>query len=169
MKTKARGGGSPFADDPWNEIVDGLWMGGHFFVVDGMLTPVVADASFDVVVSLYHRDGHGPPAETEEHYLDIPDGPLSNVQLDAVCRLGEVVQSRVRAGQRVLVRCHAGYNRSGLVIAHALVLGGHDVNDVIDLIRRRRSRWALSNELFVDYLVTGLDVAGLLSGLSVSD
>jgi hypothetical protein len=33
------------------------------------------------------------------------------------------------------------------------------------LIRDRRSKWALNNALFVNYLTTGLDVARLLTGL----
>ncbi|MBE1532023.1 protein-tyrosine phosphatase family protein [Actinomadura algeriensis] len=68
-------------------------------------------------------------------------------------------------GRRVLVRCHSGYNRSGLVVAQALVHLGYSVEDAIFLVRFRRSKWALNNSLFVDYLTTGLDVARLLTGL----
>ncbi|MGP4023088.1 hypothetical protein [Actinomadura sp. 3N407] len=32
-------------------------------------------------------------------------------------------------------------------------------------VRYRRSKWALNNHLFVDYLTTGLEVARLLTGL----
>ncbi|MEU7556615.1 hypothetical protein AB0B01_30580 [Streptomyces sp. NPDC044571] len=35
----------------------------------------------------------------------------------------------------------------------------------IDLVGRRRSPWALNNLPFVDYLMTGLEVAALLAGL----
>ncbi|MFV2121828.1 hypothetical protein ACE14D_26715, partial [Streptomyces sp. Act-28] len=61
-------------------------------------------------------------------------------------------------GRPTLVRCFAGYNRSGLVVAHALhVLTGGPASEVIALIRRRRSPWALHNRLFVRYLHAGLD------------
>jgi protein-tyrosine phosphatase len=65
----------------------------------------------------------------------------------------------------VLVRCHSGYNRSGLVIGQALITMGYTAADAIALIRDRRSKQALNNALFVDYLTAGLDVARLLTGL----
>jgi protein-tyrosine phosphatase len=71
----------------------------------------------------------------------------------------------VRDGRTTLVRCNSGFNRSGLVVATALVELGHDPAAAITLIRQRRSRWALNNQLYVQYLATGLDVAGLLTGL----
>lgn len=71
----------------------------------------------------------------------------------------------VRQGRRVLVRCHSGYNRSGLVIVQSLITMGYTAEDAVFLIRYRRSKWALNNQVFVDYLTTGLDVARLLVGL----
>jgi protein-tyrosine phosphatase len=69
------------------------------------------------------------------------------------------------AGRSTLVRCHAGLNRSGLVVAQALVELGLGVPEAIALIRQRRSPWALNNELFVRYLESGLPTARLLTGL----
>jgi protein-tyrosine phosphatase len=63
------------------------------------------------------------------------------------------------------VRCHAGLNRSGLVVAQTLVELGLGVPAAIERVRQRRSPWALSNELFVQYLETGLPTARLLAGL----
>jgi hypothetical protein len=37
--------------------------------------------------------------------------------------------------------------------------------DAIFPVRYRRSKWTLNNHLFVAYLTTGLDVAGLLVDL----
>ena len=42
---------------------------------------------------------------------------------------------------------------------------GYGVDDAIFLVRYRRSKWALNNDLFVDYLTTGLGVAWLLTDL----
>jgi hypothetical protein len=39
------------------------------------------------------------------------------------------------------------------------------VSEAIALVRRRRSPWALHNELFVQYLESGLPTARLLIGL----
>jgi hypothetical protein len=164
MRTKGRG--APDADSPWDEIVPLLWMGGHQYRNRaGTRTPAVVGTEFDLVVSLYRSDGHGPGAGVEHHYADTPDGPLSSGQIESVCRMADLVVDAVGAGRRVLVRCHSGYNRSGLVVAQALVTMGYSAEDAIFLIRYRRSRWALNNPLFVEYLNAGLDVARLLTGL----
>lgn len=141
-------------------------MGGHYYRnPEGTRVPAVAGGGFDLVVSLYLREGHGPSGDVEHQCVEIPDGPLTAAQIEAVCQTAESVVESIRSGRRVLVRCHSGYNRSGLVIAQALVHLGYSTKDAIFLVRYRRSKWALNNSLFVDYLNTGLDVARLLTGL----
>jgi hypothetical protein len=163
---RIRGRGTPEAESPWNEIVPGLCMGGHIYDDgQGNRLPVVIGDEFDLVISLYRRDGHGPADGVEHHFVEMPDAPLTPDHLAAVCELARTASEAVLAGRRVLIRCHSGYNRSGLVTAQALVELGHSVDDAIFLIRYRRSKWALNNQLFVDYLETGLDVARLLTGL----
>jgi protein-tyrosine phosphatase len=150
----------------WDEIVPGLSMGGHVRQGPaGDLVPVVVGAEFDVVISLYHREGHAPPGAVVHHCREIPDGPLTAAQLADASEMAEVAAASVRGGRSVLVRCRSGYNRSGLVVAQALVHLGFQADDAIALVRRRRSKWALNNRLFVEYLATGLDVAGLLASL----
>ena len=164
MRVKYRG--EPEPGSAWDEIVPGLFMGGHVRLgPSGDLIPVVVGAEFDVVISLYRREGHGPVGEVVHHCREIPDGPLTAAQLAAARELAETAAVAVRAGRRVLVRCHSGYNRSGLVVVQALVDLGYQVDDAIFLVRYRRSKWALNNHLFVEYLTTGLDVAGLLADL----
>ncbi|GAA4233987.1 dual specificity protein phosphatase family protein [Actinomadura meridiana] len=156
----------PDAGAPWDEIIPLLWMGGHHYQgPEGTRAPAVVGSDFDLVVSLYVREGHGPSGDVAHHCVDLPDGPLSSEQIEAVCRAAELVAESVRDSRRVLVRCHSGYNRSGLVVAQALMHLGYRADDAIFLIRYRRSKWALNNALFVDYLNTGLDVARLLTGL----
>lgn len=163
---RVKGRGAPDAEQPWNEIVPGLWMGGHQYVnASGERVPAVVTDEFDTVISLYQRDGHGPPPNVEHHYADLPDRPLTADQLEVVCRLAYAVVDAFRQGRRVLVRCHSGYNRSGLVVAQALMGMGYSTDEAVFLIRYRRSKWALNNHTFVDYLSTGLDVARLLTGL----
>ena len=98
-----------------------------------------------------------------------PDAALTAAQLADVCELAEIAAATVRGGQKVLVRCHSGFNRSGLVIVQALGHLGYGVDDAIFLVRHRRSKWALNNDLFVGYLTTGLDVARLLADLMAPD
>jgi hypothetical protein len=163
---RIKGRGAPDPRSPWDEIVPSLWMGGHFYRDSmGARTPVVVGSEFDLVISLYSRDGHGPNVGVEHHCVEVPDAPLTADQIESLYRLAEVATEAVDSGRRVLVRCHSGYNRSGLVVAQALIGLGYGTEDAIFLIRYRRSRWALNNSLFVDYLNTGLDVARLLAGL----
>ncbi|NVI85908.1 hypothetical protein [Actinomadura sp. BRA 177] len=86
MRTKGRG--APDAEHPWNEIVPGLWMGGHRYTgPSGERTPAIVADEFDVVISMHQKDGHGPSDHVEHHYEDLPDGPLTAEQLEIVSRL----------------------------------------------------------------------------------
>lgn len=166
MKTRRREPDVPSPGSPWNEITPGLWMGGHEWTdVDGELHFAVADTQFDLVLSLFVRAGHGPPPGAEHVIAEMPDGPLTADQIAQVRRLAVLAAGAVRAGRTTLVRCQAGYNRSGLVVVQALVELGYGTAEAIEMVRRRRSPWALHNELFVKYLESGLEVAQLLSGL----
>ncbi|MER8184797.1 protein phosphatase [Kitasatospora sp. NPDC094015] len=151
---------------PWSEIRPGLWMGGHYWVDPaGEMQPVVVDDEFDLVLSLFGRPGHGPAPGVEHHVAEVPDAPLSSAELARVRALAALAERALRDGRAVLVRCHSGYNRSGLVVAETLRLLGHDHPTALGLIRRHRSPWALNNTVFEQYLAVGLDIAGLLTGL----
>ncbi|MBQ0995862.1 dual specificity protein phosphatase family protein [Streptomyces sp. RK62] len=167
MRTRRKQPDVPAPDSPWSEIVPGLWMGGHQFRGrTGQLEFAVVRDEFDLVQSLLRLPGHGPDPGVEHHVWPIPDGPLDGTQLTGVIRLADAVSEALDAGRRVLVRCYHGYNRSGLVVAHALIRRSHSPDQAIRLIRSRRSPWALHNELFVDYLRAGLPVARLLEELA---
>jgi protein-tyrosine phosphatase len=56
------------------------------------------------------------------------------------------------AGDRLLVRCQAGLNRSGLVTALILMTSGLDADTAISLIRSNRADIALFNEHYVAWL-----------------
>ena len=145
----------------------GLWMGGHQFRNrTGDLEFAVVRDEFDLVQTLLRLPGHGPDPGVEHHVWAIPDGPLDGTQLAGVMRLARAASEALDEGRKVLVRCYHGYNRSGLVIAHALVRRGHSAEQAIRLIRSRRSPWALHNELFVEYLRAGLPTARLLEELA---
>ncbi|WP_105970826.1 protein-tyrosine phosphatase family protein [Streptomyces geranii] len=167
MRTRRKQPDVPAPGEPWSEIVPGLWMGGHEFTRrPGELEFAVVRDEFDLVITLLRRPGHGPDPGVEHHVWPVPDGPLDGTQLAGVIRLAEAVCTALEDGRKVLVRCYSGYNRSGLVVAHALVRDGHTTDEAIRLIRARRSPWALHNELFVEYLRTGLSTARLLEELA---
>jgi hypothetical protein len=58
-----------------------------------------------------------------------------------------------KSGQRVLIRCQAGLNRSGLVMALVLIRDGYAPAEAITLMREKRSRAVLCNLDFVNYLL----------------
>ncbi|MDX3386731.1 protein-tyrosine phosphatase family protein [Streptomyces niveiscabiei] len=167
MRTRRKQPDVPAPDSPWNEIVPGLWMGGHEFRGrSGHVERAVVRDQFDLVQTLLRLPGYGPDAGVEHHIWDIPDGPLDGTQLAGVIRLARAASEALDEGRRVLVRCYHGYNRSGLVVAHALERRGYGAEEAIRLIRSRRSPWALHNELFVEYLRAGLSTARLLEELA---
>jgi protein-tyrosine phosphatase len=141
-------------------------MGGHDWIDPaGELRPAIVTDEFELVISLFTRDGHGPDPGVEHVVFEIPDAELVPVQLDGAHRLGAIAADAVQQRRTTLVRCHSGYNRSALVVAQALIDLGMSTQDAITLIRARRSPLVLNNELFVAYLDTGLDIAALLTGL----
>jgi hypothetical protein len=65
-----------------------------------------------------------------------------------------LVAAAVRAGGRVLVTCHMGLNRSGLVTALALwELGAGTGAQVVEQVKAAR-RFALNNPIFANWLRT---------------
>jgi protein-tyrosine phosphatase len=142
-------------------------MGGHEFRGrSGQREFAVVRNEFDLVLTLLRLPGYGPDDGVEHHVWPIPDGPLDGTQLAGVIRLARAADDALEEGRRVLVRCYHGYNRSGLVVAHALVLAGHSADEAVRMVRARRGPWALHNERFVEYLRTGLPTARLLEELA---
>jgi protein-tyrosine phosphatase len=81
--------------------------------------------------------------------------------------------SLVRSGRHVLVHCTEGVNRSGLVVARALLELGWTAVDAIEPVRKQRGLTedgfpALSNEWFVAWLLAEEAAAGTRHPLSGS-
>ena len=141
----------PLCDDPWNEVVPGLWQGGHDVRSQDGAACVVGD-EFDLVVSLASREGYGPADGVEHVVVRMADAGVDGAlaeRLDAVAR---DVATVVEDGRRVLVRCSGGLNRSGLVVALALGHLGHEPDAAMALVRDARGPWALTNPGFVSHL-----------------
>lgn len=130
--------------DVASEIVPGLWMSGS--------RAAIPDRRFDRVVTLC--------AERNEH-VAVPPGSAALSWRIADARLDDPEQARewarriagwLEEGETVLVRCAAGLNRSGLVVARTLIERGMDPHDAVILVRRRRRADALNNPWFVEWL-----------------
>jgi Dual specificity phosphatase, catalytic domain len=141
----------PLCDDPWNEVVPGLWQGGHDVRSQDRAACVVGD-EFDLVVSLASREGYGPAEGVEHLVLRMADAGVGPDLARRIDELATAVAGAVRDGRRVLVRCSGGLNRSGLVVAAALTHLGHDPEEALRLVRAARGPWALTNPGFVAHL-----------------
>ncbi len=129
----------------WHEVIPGLWQGGSRRPPE--------PGSFDVVVSLCARGNRRSPLPPDQRGLawfiadaDVPDE-------ETIRRLARQVSAWLDDGQRVLVRCKAGLNRSGLVVARTLVERGVQPAEAIRQIRSSRHRRALNNQAFVAWLL----------------
>lgn len=138
-----------------DEILPGLFMGGtadrDVIMLPAPRTGFGVHRPFDAVVTLY---AWAQPVgwEVEELRYGFPDSDLDSADLDRLMRAARWAFDRWQAGDRVLIRCQAGLNRSGLVTALVLMHAGTPAVEAIRLIRRRRSPWALCNDDFVRWL-----------------
>lgn len=157
-----------FATEPWTEIVPNLWIGGHDYTDLSRLparvtVSAIPENAFDVVVSLYSRPGSEPRGPL--HIVSrFEDAHLTPGVKQTAHDLARDVSGRRERGECVLVRCQAGLNRSSLIAGLALIYLGMSGPDAVQLIRTRRSPWALCNEDYAEYLSLGGDVEMVLEG-----
>ena len=141
----------------FNEILPGLFMGGT--ADDGTidfpteLQGLNDENPFDAVVTLYswaQPMGWG----VEELRYGFADAEVEHFDVNKLLATARWAHSRWVDGDRVLIRCQAGLNRSGLVTALTLMLIGYQAVEAIALIRANRAEVALFNNAFVDWLVS---------------
>lgn len=125
------------------QVADNLWQG-------GCETGLILPSHINYVVSLYPWERYEIRHKVRgELYIRMYDDP--NQALDQIEDLARQVNKWREKGQ-VLVHCQAGLNRSSLVVARALMLEGATADDVIKMIREKRSPACLCNDAFEDYL-----------------
>lgn len=139
--------GSVRFDVPWiSHITGNLYQGGS---APGLVLP----EQFRTVVSMdqlspYRVLHHGVTV----HEFRMDDVP-GQVDADLVRRAATVARDAMDEGP-VLVHCQAGLNRSGLIAAAALVLGGHTPGSAVSVLRSRRSPAVLCNADFHRHVLT---------------
>jgi len=88
VKTRQRDRGAPEPQEPWNEVTSRLWLGGHFWAgPDGEGQAAVVGDEFDLVISLFTREGHEPNPGVDHLISEITDSPLTAEHLHSVQRL----------------------------------------------------------------------------------
>jgi protein-tyrosine phosphatase len=111
------------------------------------------DLPFDAIVTLY---AWARPADSDvqEFRYGVPDASISDIDLARLRDAVEFGYARWKSGDRVLIRCQAGLNRSGLVTALLLIKDGMSPERAIALIREARGEDALFNTSFCTWLLT---------------
>ena len=111
------------------------------------------DLPFDAIVTMY---AWARPADwnVQEFRYGVPDASISDINLDRLREAVDFAYSHWKAGDRVLIRCQAGLNRSGLVMALVLIKDGNTPERAIEMIRETRGADALFNSNFTQWLLT---------------
>lgn len=139
----------------YSEILPNLYISGtsdEDVVLRGKSNLALSQASpFDSVVCLY---GHANPLGyyVREQRFGIADAELDEDSKPELRDLATWLHSEWKAGKRVAAKCQAGWNRSGLIAALVLLKEGFSAGDAISLIREKRSKYALSNPYFVNFI-----------------
>ena len=110
------------------------------------------DLPFDAIVTMY---AWARPADwnIQEFRYGVPDASIKDIDLDRLRQAVDFGYDRWKQGDRVLVRCQAGLNRSGLVTALIMIKDGLTPQEAINYIRESRGPDALFNENFHAWLL----------------
>jgi protein-tyrosine phosphatase len=81
------------------------------------------------------------------------DASVEHFDTERLLRVSKWAFERWDNGEQVLIRCQAGLNRSGLVIALTMMHAGFEPKDAIRQIRAQRSEMALFNNHYVTWLI----------------
>jgi protein-tyrosine phosphatase len=132
-----------------NEVIPGLYQGSK-------PEPGCYDA--DVIILMaeeYQPRSHYFPCTRLVVHAPIDDNPayMKPDERDAVVKASDYAARALRAGQRVLITCNMGLNRSGVVTALTLRRTyGMSPDQAIGLVRRARGPHALSNPQFEHFI-----------------
>lgn len=159
MRDKARPDQTPYLpEDLWSEILPGLWVGGtgsndEMFSMRSIdAEPEITKKQFDTVITLY---AWARPVDwfVKEIRFGIYDHDMSDFEVAALQDLVSIAHKDWRNGDKVLIRCQAGINRSSLVAALVLIRDGMDAQSAIGLLRTERASAALRNSEFEKWLL----------------
>jgi hypothetical protein len=118
---------------------------------DGPIVNPTARPRFDKMLNLYPWGEYNVPEGTEKIDVLAYDG--AEVDFNTFEQAADLVIDWLNEGQKVLVHCQAGLNRSSFVVARVLMRKyGMTADQAIDLIREKRSNMCLCNDAFRAYL-----------------
>lgn len=133
--------GGTFAMPVITPVKENLWHGGFAYGLN-------LKDKFDLIVSLYPWETY--PTKGKTIAYEMYDG--YDVDAPVVREAANEVRKALAKGQKVLVHCQAGLNRSSLVVAMVLIMDGMKPDDAIALLREKRSPTVLCNQTFERWL-----------------
>ena len=141
----------------WSEVLPGLWQGGTddfdtIWEVERASVAEITKKDFDSVYTAY---AWANPCDwlVKEVRYPFYDGNMKDIDLVELYGVVRMAHADWKAGKKVLIRCQAGLNRSGLIMALVLMREGYKAKDAIALIREKRSEFALCNSTFEKWLL----------------
>ena len=140
----------------YSEILPGIWQGGTatedtVFETARPQRASITKKDFDTVITAYAWANPCDWGVKEVRYC-FYDSDMTDVDLEKLNSVVETAYKDWKSGNRVLVRCQLGVNRSGLITALVLMKDGYTAEQAVQLIRERRSPCVLSNQDFFRHL-----------------
>lgn len=144
----------------YHEILPNLFLGGCIWEEngagrDGRHSSVSDDPSWDYVISFFldlTSKKSFPQCDMRLVLFEDTEGGLDDETWKKIRFAVDEVVFRWRQSQKVLVRCQAGYNRSGLVMSLVLMRLGMTADEAIHHLRWLRGRSVLVNPVFERYV-----------------
>lgn len=134
------------------EVASGLFISGHPDHTNDWLTRgigAVVDLEGEVDTAI--PQGEDQSKTALYLYWPIKDGPMPDAS--TVRAIAAMMARLIAEGNKVLVHCRSGHNRSGMICARTLIEQGVSPDEAIDAVRDKRGDGhALENENFVTWL-----------------
>lgn len=139
----------------WSEILPGLWQGGtdDEDIHNQFEKPMITKKDFDTVVTAYAWANPVDWFVKEIRFCFYDSTVEGNFDPKELMPIVESAHYDWKNGKRVLIRCQAGLNRSGLITALILMRDGYTAEEAIQLLRKTRSGWVLFNGRFEKWLL----------------
>ncbi len=147
-----------YPNDLWSEILPNLFQGGtdddDTIWESKREGAQITKEDFDTVITAYQ---YANPADWLVKEIRYPfyDSPnMSGIDFKELFQIVRIAHEDWKSGKKVLIRCQAGLNRSGLIMALVLMKEGYSAEEAICLIRDKRSDYALFNSTFEKWLLS---------------
>ena len=142
----------------WSEVLPGLWQGGTddfdtIWEVERASVAEITKGDFDSVYTAY---AWANPCDwlVKEVRYPFYDGDMKDIDFKEIYQVVRIAHEDWKAGKKVLIRCQAGLNRSGLIMALVLMREGYTAQNAIALMREKRGESVLCNKTFEKWLLS---------------